>query len=147
MTRKKQSDILRLEETNLQGVVIMESIISTIIVCAVIAVICVIGVLKYIKNLKSGCCGTGGDSIKKVKPQDSNVNNYSFEYKIKIDGMTCKNCAMRVENAFNSKENYLAKVKLSEKSAYVRTKQEIAEKELRDIVINAGYIPMKTEKI
>lgn len=106
----------------------MESIISTIIVCAVIAVICVIGVLKYIKNLKSGCCGTGGDSIKKVKPQDSNVNNYSFEYKIKIDGMTCKNCAMRVENAFNSKENYLAKVKLSENSAYVRTKQEIAEK-------------------
>jgi Heavy-metal-associated domain. len=75
------------------------------------------------------------------------VNNYSFEYKIKIDGMTCKNCAMRVENAFNSKENYLAKVKLSENSAYVRTKQEIAEKELRDIVINAGYIPMKTEKI
>lgn len=66
MTRKKQSDILRLEETNLQGVVIMESIISTIIVCAVIAVICVIGVLKYIKNLKSGCCGTGGDSIKKL---------------------------------------------------------------------------------
>ena len=59
----------------------MESIISTIIVCAVIAVICVIGVLKYIKNLKSGCCGTGGDSIKKVKPQDSNVNNYSFENK------------------------------------------------------------------
>ena len=125
----------------------MESIISKIIVCAVIAVICVIGVLKYIKNLKSGCCGTGGDSIKKVKPQDSNVNNYSFEYKIKIDGMTCKNCAIRVENAFNSKENYLAKVKLSENSAYVRTKQEIAEKELRDIVINAGYIPMKTEKI
>ena len=82
----------------------MESIISTIIVCAVIAVICVIGVLKYIKNLKSGCCGTGGDSIKKVKPQDSNVNNYSFEYKIKIDGMTCKNCAMRVEMLLTQKK-------------------------------------------
>ncbi|WP_405354336.1 cation transporter [Ruminococcus sp.] len=125
----------------------MESIISTIIVCAVIAVICVIGVLKYIKNLKSGCCGSGGDTIKRVKPQDSNADNYSFAYKIVIDGMTCKNCAMRVENAFNEKENFLAKVKLSEKSALVRTKTEIAEKELRDIVIKAGYIPMKVEKL
>ena len=89
----------------------MESIISTIIVCAVIAVICVIGVLKYIKNLKSGCCGTSGDSIKKVKPQDSNVNNYSFEYKIKIDGMTCKNCAIRVENAFKLKRKLSCKGK------------------------------------
>ncbi len=125
----------------------MDSIISTIIVCAVIAVICVIGVLKYIKNLKSGCCGSGGDTIKRVKPQDSNADNYGFAYKIVIDGMTCKNCAMRVENAFNEKENFLAKVKLSEKSALVRTKTEIAEKQLRDIVIKAGYIPMKVEKL
>ena len=70
----------------------MESIISTIIVCAVIAVICVIGVLKYIKNLKSGCCGTGGDSIKKVKPQDSNVNNYSFEYDLQKLCNACGKC-------------------------------------------------------
>ena len=93
----------------------MESIISTIIVCAVIAVICVIGVLKYIKNLKSGCCGTSGDSIKKVKPQDSNVNNYSFEYKIKNRRYDLQKLRNSSGKCFNSKENYLAKVKLSEK--------------------------------
>ncbi len=125
----------------------MDTIISTIIVCAIIAVICVFGVLKYIKNLKSGCCGAGGDSVKKVKPKDSNAKNFNYEYKIVIDGMTCKNCAMRVENAFNSDENYLAKVKLSENSAFVRAKRAVEEKVLRDVVIKAGYIPMKVEKV
>lgn len=74
---------------------------ATIIICVVIAAICIFAVISYRKKLKNGCCGGGGDEVKHVKPQDTNVNDYDHVYRMDIEGMHCKNCAMRIENAFN----------------------------------------------
>ena len=49
---------------------------ATIIICGVIAAICIFAVISYRKKLKNGCCGGGGDEVKHVKPQDTNVNDY-----------------------------------------------------------------------
>ena len=54
---------------------------ATIIICGVIAAICIFAVISYRKKLKNGCCGGGGDEVKHVKPQDTNVNDYDHVYR------------------------------------------------------------------
>ena len=88
---------------------------ATIIICVVIAAICIFAVISYRKKLKNCCCGGGGDEVKHVKPQDTNVNDYDHVYRMDIEGMHCKNCAMRIENAFNEQPDCMAKVDLAGK--------------------------------
>lgn len=110
------------------------------IICIIIVVLCVFGVKTYVGKLSHGCCGSGR-AVKKKKPADSNVSHYPYTYILEIDGMTCKNCAARIENAFNTSEsgNFYARVKLNKKKAVVRSKTKLPEEELRKIVVKTGY--------
>ena len=84
---------------------------ATIIICVVIAAICIFAVISYRKKLKNGCCGGGGDEVKHVKPQDTNV----------------KDC--------------MAKVDLAGKFARIYTKKPVEEAVLKQTVWHAGYEP------
>lgn len=68
----------------------MPSYVSTIIICAVLVLIAFFAIRNYIKKLSNGCCGAEGDGIQKVKPSDTNKNNYPFSKTIEIEGITCK---------------------------------------------------------
>lgn len=115
---------------------------ATIIICVVIAAICIFAVISYRKKLKNGCCGGGGgDEVKHVKPQDTNVNDYDHVYRMDIEGMHCKNCAMRIENAFNEQPDCMAKVDLAGKFARIYTKKPVEEVVLKQTVWHAGYEP------
>lgn len=117
----------------------MDGILPTIIICAVLLIIAIIAVRSYIKKLRSGCCGAGGDEVKKIRPSDKDVSHYPYACKIGIEGMSCRNCAIRIENAFNEKDDYYAQVNLKHKYAMVHMKQQIPNNELRQIVQRAGY--------
>ena len=106
-----------------------------------IAAICIFAVISYRKKLKNGCCGGGGDEVKHVKPQDTNVNDYDHVYRMDIEGMHCKNCAMRIENAFNEQPDCMAKVDLAGKFARIYTKKPVEEVVLKQTVWHAGYEP------
>lgn len=114
---------------------------STVIICIVIVVICAFGVKSYVGKLSHGCCGGSSDTVKKEKPADGDLSHYPYVYVLEIEGMTCKNCAARIENAFNTAEGgrFYASVKLNRKEATVRAKAETPEGELRRIVARAGY--------
>lgn len=114
---------------------------ATVIICVILIVICAFGVKSYVGKLSHGCCGGSSDVVKSEKPADADFSHYPFCYTLEIGGMTCKNCAARIENAFNKDEsgNFYAKVNLSKKTATVNTKQETPEEELKRIVIKAGY--------
>ena len=112
---------------------------ATYIICIIILIIFIYSIKSYTNKLTNGCCGAGGDTVKKIKPADKNVNNYLYNYKIKIEGMTCKNCKMRVENAFNEDSNFYAQVNLKEKYADVRSKLKISKEDLERIVNKEGY--------
>ena len=58
---------------------------------------------------------------------------------MQIGGMTCENCARRVENALNSLDNVWAEVRISDHTAVVRLKQEPDVRELSRKVTEAGY--------
>lgn len=118
---------------------------TTAIICMILIIICIFGVRSYMKKLTHGCCGSGGESEKRLRPSDRDLSHYHFAYKIGIDGMTCQNCAIRVENAFHEKEGFLAKVNLQNGEAVVRTKEKVPEKELRQIIRDKGYFVRSVE--
>lgn len=98
--------------------------ISTAVICVILAVICIFSVKKYRKKLTSGCCGAGGEgTVKKRRVSDRNKAHYPYTKILKIDGMSCGNCANRVENALNALDGVWASVDLGSQEALVRMKQ------------------------
>lgn len=114
---------------------------ATAIIVIILIVICVFGIKSYAGKLSHGCCGGSSDVVKREKPADTDLSHYPHRYILQIDGMTCKNCAARIENTFNKDEsgNFYAKVDLGKRTAVVNAKQETPEEELRRIVIKLGY--------
>lgn len=117
----------------------MDGMGSTIIICAILALICVFAVRSFIRKLKHGCCGGGGDEPERIRPEDRDVSHYPYVYRIGIEGMSCKNCAVRIENAFHRQEGCYAKVSLKRKHAVVRMKRPGTEEELRHLIRRTGY--------
>lgn len=112
--------------------------VSTFIICAVLVVIGVCAILSYKKKLKNGCCGTGGGDIK-IAPSDTNESHYAHKAVISIGGMTCQNCAIRIENAFNRREGFMVKVNLRKKQAELWSKTKADENDIRRTIQGMDY--------
>lgn len=114
--------------------------ISTAVICVMLAVICIFSVKKYRKKLTSGCCGAGGEgTVKKRRVSDRNKAHYPYTKILKIDGMSCGNCANRVENALNALDGVWASVDLGSQEALVRMKQPMDPELLKNAVRKQGY--------
>ena len=113
---------------------------ATAIIIIVIVLICVFGVKSYLKRIRSGCCGGQGDPpVKKIKVKDKEKSHYPYCKKMKIYGMTCGQCAFRVENALNCNEGVWAKVSLEQGEANILLKTNMENTKLADAVEKAGY--------
>ena len=95
---------------------------------------------EYFQTEKSGFFAAG-NVLHVHKPQDTKVNDYDHVYRMDIEGMHCKNCAMRIENAFNEQPDCMAKVDLAGKFVRIYTKKPIEEVVLKQTVWHAGYEP------
>ncbi len=120
---------------------------ATAVIIVILIVIVILAVKSYMKKLRNGCCGAEGDTVKKIKPQNKDISAYPYEKIVHVGGMTCKNCAARVENAFNSKEGYYAKVDLGKKTADIHMMKPEEDTTLKDIIRKAGYEPSTVENI
>ena len=109
------------------------------IIIVVLVLICVFAVRSYCRKLKQGCCGGGGDQVRKTGPEDRDLSHYPYTYQIGIDGMTCRNCEARMENALNRQNGYFAEVSLKKKSAVLHTKQPVTRDDIRVLVAKTGY--------
>lgn len=58
---------------------------------------------------------------------------------VKIEGMSCKHCAMRVEKALNALGGVSAAVDLAAASATVSSETEVSDAVLAAAVSGAGY--------
>lgn len=111
--------------------------VATAVLTALLVIVVVISVKSYSKKLTSGCCG-GGD-VPKPQKVDKNPDHYSHHVMLQIEGMTCQNCAKRVENALNAIDGVWAEVDLKQKRAKVRQKEQIPVEKLCAAVEKAGY--------
>ncbi len=114
---------------------------ETIILIAVVLLI-VWAVFHTVKKSRKGggCCGEHETAEKKTKVSDRNKSHYPYKLEMNIGGMTCENCSRRVENALNELDGVWAVVDIGSHKATVRTKSVPDEKELRNAVMNAGYV-------
>ena len=118
--------------------------ISTLIISLIIAAIGVIAILSYKKRLKNGCCGGGGGEIK-IAPADSDETHYPYKAVVSVGGMTCGNCAARIENAFNRRGGMMARVRLRKKRAEIWSVAPIDEDDIRRTIEGMDYTVLNIE--
>lgn len=111
---------------------------ANVIIVVALILIGIYGVKSYMKSVAHGCCGTGNDE-KRIRVKDKRTEHYPYAVTLSVDGMTCSNCKMRVENALNAEEGVWAEVSLKEKKAVVRMKERIEDAVLKRDVERAGY--------
>ena len=110
----------------------------TVIIIVVLVAACAFAVWSYVRKLSRGCCGAGGDRERKVT-KTADLADCKFRYSVKIGGMSCKNCAVRIENAFNRQEGVFARVDFKSGAAEVSAKEPLPEFVIRQTVIGVGY--------
>lgn len=114
-----------------------EEYMATAIILAFLIAICVIAVKSYMKKLAHGCCGTGG-GVEKRSAEKPDLSEFKYKYTVTVGGMSCQNCAARIENAFNSRGMY-AQADFKSGIAEVYSKTPVSEFTVRQTVVGLGY--------
>ena len=105
------------------------------IIIAIIGLLVVIGVISGRKHFKNGgCCG--GESTVKSKKK---LNKVIGTRTVKIEGMTCENCANRVEWAINDIDGLVGKVNLKKHQAVVSMEKDVDNAVIKAAIEKAGY--------
>lgn len=113
----------------------------TAVLITILAIVIIYAVYHTVRKFRrgGGCCGEIEKSEKKTAVKDRNKSHYPYSAALKIGGMTCENCARKVENALNSLDGVWTKVDLNSGTAKVYSKTEIDINEIRGIIAKAGY--------
>ena len=109
---------------------------DNVMVIVILSVICILAVIGCIKKKSHGCCGS--DDLK-LKVRDKNPANYPYTAEVTVEGMTCANCKLRVENAFHETGAMWAKADLKTGKVLVRMKEDATDEKLENLVKRAGY--------
>lgn len=111
------------------------------LIFALLAALLTAAVWLTIRRRKKGsaCCGSPAENQKRVPAADKNPSHYPHRMQLIITGMTCENCAIRVENALNGVDGVWAKVDRGSGIADVRMKAETDLRLLAQAVAKAGY--------
>ena len=111
-------------------------------VVIILAVILFFAVKSSISHFR----GEGGSrKEKRIKP--AKLDNVIAMKRVKIKGMRCENCNIRVQNALNRVEGISAKVNGERQEAVVQMGREIDDSEIRKIIDNLGYNVESIENI
>ena len=111
--------------------------VYALLLIVLIAILVIMMSTKLTKG--SSCCGTKEPPVKRIKPSDSDTSHYPHTYELKVEGMVCVNCARRVENAFISQGDMIAKADAMSKEVRLWSKRELSRQEAASIVSEAGY--------
>ncbi len=112
-----------------------------VLLIGIVAAVILFAAYKTMSRAKKGsaCCGEHEAGIKRTGVSDRNKSHYPYKASADIIGMTCDNCAARVENALNRMEGIWAAVSIDSKKAKILSKHPIDIQELKDTVIQEGY--------
>lgn len=122
---------------------------ATIVIVAALCVLVGWGAWTMVQRSRKGsaCCGEHEAAVARTGVRDRNASHYAHEVRLEIGGMTCDNCARKVENALNALEGTWATVKIADHTARVRTRAQPDEAALRTAVREAGYVVLSSEVV
>ncbi len=109
---------------------------ATALILIVLAVIGLLAVKSYLRKIKSGCCGA---DVQKKEAADTDIRHYPYHQTLRVKGMTCGNCARRVENGLNALEGVYAQADWKGGSVSVHMKREIPPERIRGAIEKTGY--------
>ena len=115
---------------------------GTVIGVLLLAMLVIWAILYTVRKAQKGggCCGEHEPSQPKSSVADRNKAHYPYQITVKIGGMTCANCAVKVENALNALDGVWASVSIDTQTARIRSKQALDQSVLAEAVRNAGYV-------
>lgn len=116
----------------------MPDLVVIALLVVVLAAAAVVARRRFTKG--SECCGDIAQAPERVQVKDRDKRHYHHQITLSIGGMTCENCAIKVENALNELPDTWATVNIGSKQAVVRTKEEPDYIAMRDAVAAAGYV-------
>lgn len=115
-------------------------VVNTLLIVAVLAIV-MGGVYGMNRRTRKGCCETGDDvKIERIKVKAKDVKSYPHKVEVSINGMTCDQCAKRIENAFNGQNGVYAQVDRVKKEAFVYSEQDLDKPTIIRLVREAGYM-------
>ena len=107
------------------------------IIVGILSVIIVVAIFRAKKHFKGGgCCGSGSNTIRDKKALTAPKIG---EKVMTIEGMSCENCEIRVENALNRLDGVACKLSRKKKSALVSYSEEVSDEQLKATVEKLGY--------
>ncbi|MGN0674145.1 MAG: heavy-metal-associated domain-containing protein, partial [Oscillospiraceae bacterium] len=68
-----------------------------------------------------------------------------YRYTVTVGGMSCKNCAARIENAFDRQGIY-AQADFKNGTAEIYSQSPVAEFNIRQTIVGLGYSVERTEE-
>ena len=113
--------------------------IANIVIIAVIAVAAFFAARTAARHFsgKGACCSGGGSDF--IPEEDKRIGAVVEEKKIRVEGMTCENCANTVKRAINSVEGASGQVNLRKGVAVISCDRKIDEAAVKGAIERAGY--------
>ena len=111
---------------------------ENLIIIAIIVVLIGYGAMKTIKHFKGegDCCGGGGKTIRENKKLDGPKLG---EKVVKVEGMHCENCEIRVERFVNKLDGVVCKANHKKDQAVVIYSKPVEDEKIKEMIETAGY--------
>ncbi len=93
------------------------------------------GVLKHFRG-ESSCCGGGAITAPPEKKLEGKIIGKKI---IAIEGMTCGNCKIRVEQMLDTIDGAAAKVNLHHNNATLKMTRDVSDDEIRKALAGSDY--------
>lgn len=107
------------------------------VIIGILMVIFVAALFRVKKHFKGGgCCGSGGNTIRDKKTLTAPKIGEKI---LRIEGMHCENCEIRVQNALNRLDGVACKASWKKKTATVAYSTEVPDELLKTTVEKMGY--------
>ncbi len=114
------------------------------LIMAALVVVVALALKSSLKHFRGGGCCCGGGDVP-VKATKKGITSPVSEKILIIGGMSCANCAARVQSALNSLDGVAAEVSLEKNSARVKLARSVPDDVLRAAVVRAGYEVVSVE--
>ncbi|MDO4466719.1 MAG: heavy metal-associated domain-containing protein [Bacillota bacterium] len=89
---------------------------------------------KHLKG-QGACCG----GCKEIIEPDKKLKKRIGSFELKIEGMTCENCANKIKRVINQKEGVSAQVSHKKKRARIEYEKEVNVQEIIETIEQLGY--------
>ena len=115
---------------------------GTAVIGCILFIVLVFAVKSCCKRIARGCCGQE-KSAKALEAADRSEEHYPYRKYLEVEGMSCENCARKIQNAFHAWPDCWCTVSLQERTVRIRMKTQLEDQKLREIEEKLGYRVIK----